>query len=231
MPKLLVFDTETTGLPKSKIINPVMFHLWPHIVQFSYIIYDTDSNAVLKTSDFVVKVPPNVVISEESIKIHGVTNEMSQTTGIEIGKALEEFYKDILKVDVIIGHNIQFDINMLKIELLRLIETANLSNLKIRMYKDILYQVTYIIRVRCTMEETKTFCNILTQSKKGESYVKFPSLLELYQKLFAETPHNLHNSLHDVLVTLVCFIKFNYKVNLLESCTNVKTLFDSCGIV
>ena len=42
--RVLVFDTETTGLPKSKIINPDTLNLWPHIVQFSYIIYDTVLN-------------------------------------------------------------------------------------------------------------------------------------------------------------------------------------------
>jgi hypothetical protein len=45
--RVLVFDTEATGLPKTKIINPDALHLWPHIVQFSYLIYDTELNDVL----------------------------------------------------------------------------------------------------------------------------------------------------------------------------------------
>jgi hypothetical protein len=40
--RVLVFDTETTGLPKSKFISPDTLHLWPDIVQCSFIIYDTD---------------------------------------------------------------------------------------------------------------------------------------------------------------------------------------------
>ena len=39
--RVLVFDTETTGLPQTKILNPDTLHQWPTIVQFSYIIYDT----------------------------------------------------------------------------------------------------------------------------------------------------------------------------------------------
>ena len=37
--KVLVFDTETTGLPKGK--NPSIYktELWPHIIQLSYIVY------------------------------------------------------------------------------------------------------------------------------------------------------------------------------------------------
>jgi hypothetical protein len=38
--RVLVFDTETTGLPQTKILNPDTLHQWPTIVQFSYIIYD-----------------------------------------------------------------------------------------------------------------------------------------------------------------------------------------------
>ena len=42
--RVLVFDTETTGLPKTKILNKYMLELWPYIVQLSYIIYDIDTN-------------------------------------------------------------------------------------------------------------------------------------------------------------------------------------------
>ena len=38
--KIIIFDTETTGLPKSRqsLVNNT--EEWPYIVQFSYIIYD-----------------------------------------------------------------------------------------------------------------------------------------------------------------------------------------------
>ena len=45
--KLIIFDTETTGLPKTKNINIDYLYLWPYIVQFSYIIYDTEINKIL----------------------------------------------------------------------------------------------------------------------------------------------------------------------------------------
>ena len=44
--RIIIFDTETTGLPKSKFISPDTLNKWPHIVQFSYIIYDTDLNDI-----------------------------------------------------------------------------------------------------------------------------------------------------------------------------------------
>lgn len=231
MPIILVFDTETTGLPQTKILNPVTFHLWPHIVQFSYIIYDTDTHNILKMIDSIVKMPSGVLISDESIKIHGITNEISQKYGIDLRDVLEYFFEDIKNVDFVIGHNVQFDLNLVKIELLRLIENNSLENDKIRLYKDLLYQVTYVTRFRCTMEETKDYCNILTKSKKGDMYKKYPSLSELYQKLYNKAPQNLHNSLHDVLVTLICFVRFNYSVNAVDECVEIKNMLTNLKIV
>ena len=67
--KIIVFDTETTGLPKKVVktpkptpqeeegVQPVPYAvvqetetIWPHIVQFSYIVYDTTINEILKIS-------------------------------------------------------------------------------------------------------------------------------------------------------------------------------------
>ena len=53
--KLLIFDTETTGLSKSKIISKETMHLWPFIVQFSYIIFNTKNNKTIKMYDKIIK--------------------------------------------------------------------------------------------------------------------------------------------------------------------------------
>ena len=123
--KILVFDTETTGLPKTKELSYDTLNKWPYIVQFSYLIYDTTSHVIVKIRDFIIKVPENVIISEESIKLHGITNKISNDTGVELQIALESFLDDVVKVDFVIGHNVSFDINMVKMELLRLIQGSS----------------------------------------------------------------------------------------------------------
>ena len=45
--KVLIFDTETTGLPQTRNINQETLHQWPHIVQFSYVIFDTELNDII----------------------------------------------------------------------------------------------------------------------------------------------------------------------------------------
>ena len=76
--RVLVFDTETSGLPPRGFYNKVSLsnvNLWPFIVQFSYVIYDTKTNSIEKLEDMIIKVPPHVKLNGESEKIHGITDE------------------------------------------------------------------------------------------------------------------------------------------------------------
>ena len=63
--KVLVFDTETTGLPDRFNIPYQHSSRWPHIVQFSFILYDLENNKVINESDFIINVPDDVNISPE----------------------------------------------------------------------------------------------------------------------------------------------------------------------
>ena len=212
--RILVFDTETTGLPKSKIISPETLHLWPHIVQFSYVIYDTEVNDIVETSDSIVKINDDVFIPEEVIKIHGITNEISKNNGINIIFVLHNFFEHLKTVDLLVGHNISFDINMVKVELNRLI-VENGTSIIHRWNLDLL---TNFENIYCTMKESIELCNIQLVNRFGKPYLKFPKLLELHTKLFETTPHNLHNSFNDILVTLRCFMKLKYNIDLKISC-------------
>lgn len=212
--RILVFDTETTGLPKSKIISPETLHLWPHIVQFSYVIYDTEVNDIVETSDSIVKINDDVFIPEEVIKIHGITNEISKNNGINIIFVLHNFFEHLKSVDLLVGHNISFDINMVKVELNRLI-VENGTSIIHRWNLDLL---TNFENIYCTMKESIELCNITLVNRFGKPYLKFPKLLELHTKLFETTPHNLHNSFNDILVTLRCFMKLKYNIDLITSC-------------
>ena len=123
--KIMVFDTETTGLPKTNIISPDTLDQWPSIVQFSYILFDLSYNEIVRTKDNIIKVPKDILIPEESSKIHGITNQISSKKGIPIARVLKEFFYYAREVDLIVGHNIQFDINMVKIPYLKLESLMN----------------------------------------------------------------------------------------------------------
>ena len=214
--RVLVFDTETTGLPTSKIINPDTLHLWPHIVQFSYIIYNTELMCIEEVFDYVAKMKENVIIPPGSTAIHGITNIISSKIGIPIEEILQEFFYYLQTVDVVLGHNVSFDVDMIKIELLRMIYSAKLSNVENMTCKQNLHYITNFKNIRCTMKESVNLCQIPAIDRFGKSYLKYPKLIELYKKLFETEPNNLHNALNDILVTLRCFIKINFKKDILH---------------
>ena len=223
--KIIVFDTETTGLPKTKIISADTLHLWPYIVQFSYIIYDTELNTLIKIKDCIINIPDFITISEDNTKIHGITNDITFSKGINIVDVLNEFFIDFRNVDYIVGHNISFDLNMIIAELNRVIINSN----DIKEFSE--FQKHLIIintskNIYCTMKESIDLCAIKTKDKFGRLYNKFPKLIELYQKLFNLRPNNLHNSLNDVIVCLRCFMKLKYDKDIVEYSEDVKKFIE-----
>ena len=216
--RVLVFDTETTGLPKTKIMSQDTLNLWPHIVQFSYVIYDTDVNDITLSSDDIIKVDDNVIITAESINLHGITHDISQRKGKKINEVLDIFCNHLKTTDVLVGHNVIFDIQMVKVELLRLIYALSLEKDHNNNYKNNLYSISNFTNVYCTMQNTIELCNIKTTDKYGKEYNKYPKLSELHEKLFHTIPTHLHNSFYDILATLRCFMYLKYEVDLNKTC-------------
>ena len=214
--KIITFDTETTGLPKIKMITEKTLHLWPHIVQFSYVIYDNETNTVLKTVDHIVKVPDSVVITEENSNIHGITDTMSKTSGVDIKDVLTEFMEDYNNADIIVAHNMEFDFNIIKVELMRQIYDDNQTTLQKEQVTQKLNTLKTSKKLCCTMQESVELCNIKALTRDGKEYVKFPSLSELHKHLFSVVPKKLHNSLNDVLICLRCFYKMHFDVDIIE---------------
>jgi len=223
--KIAVFDTETTGLPKSKILNNETLSLWPYIVQFSYIIYDTELKKILKIVDFVIRIPEIIIISQEVSNIHGITNLISQNSLYTINDALTQFINDYINydVDLIVGHNLSFDINMIKVELMREINSNKLNE---EHFITFLHTLNYDItnRLYCTMQKSIELCNLKMKSKFGREYLKFPKLNELHIQLFNSSPKNLHNSLNDVLICLRCYYMLEHKIDIVEIDDEIKSL-------
>ena len=212
----LVFDTETTGLlPKVKLLNEETLPLFPYSVQFSYIVYEDETNTILKMRDFIVRLPQGITISEESIKIHGITNEISSRDGVSIERVIDEFIQDYNAADSLVAHNLNFDLTVLQADMMRLINSNQLNYNKTKSYKNFIASLNTSKKCYCTMQESIDVCNIKAYYKDGREYIKFPKLSELHDKLFQSVPNNLHNSMNDVIVCLRCFYKMNHNKDIL----------------
>ena len=203
--KILVSDTETTGLSKEKTVTKDNYHLWPSIVQLSFLVYDTQTSTIPLVYDSIIKVNETVIISPESIKFHNITKEKSLEEGSEIETVLLLLLNFICSSDKIVGHNIKFDINMIKAEIYRIMNKYSEQEDIYKQYSMFLEKISTFEDITCTMHSNIDRCNIKRTNKRGD-YLKYPTLEELHIELFHKKPNNLHNSLNDILITLRCFI-------------------------
>ena len=215
--KILVFDTETTGLPE-KYASIYEHDKWPHIIQLSYILYDMSNNTT-HVKDNYIKINSNIVIPIESYNIHKIDHEILNEKGVHIISALREFNEYLKKADIVVGHNISFDKRIIIVECLRNNIPQYFTTFK---GKERVYKPEF-----CTMKKTTEYCNIEKISKKtNKPFIKTPSLTELYLILFPESilPKELHNSLVDILITLKCYIKYNYSFDITEKNAKIHEL-------
>ncbi|NLZ74294.1 3'-5' exonuclease [Candidatus Falkowbacteria bacterium] len=181
----LIFDTETTGLPKNYQAPLDDFSNWPRIVQLAWSLYDAEGNH-WESYNYIIK-PNGFVIPEEIAKIHRITQARALAEGVELRQALEHFIDDVKKAEYLVGHNIDFDEKIVGSELLRLqMENPLLTANKI-----------------CTMKASVQLCQI----DNGHGGYKWPNLTELYQFLFQTSFPDAHDALVDVKACAECFFE------------------------
>ena len=201
--KLLIFDTETSGLPEERNQSIYSIQKWPYIIQLAYIVFDTSSNETIEHYESLVQLN-TIQISKESMAIHNITNEMCMNHGNPILEVLTRFNRVLSSADMIIGHNIDFDINMISVECIR-------NNLPFNFTRN---KEQRPILKYCTMIKGKTITNIETTTQSGKKYIKYPKLIELYKHYFNEELTGLHNALIDVFACFRCYYKMEHNVDI-----------------
>jgi DNA polymerase-3 subunit epsilon len=191
--RVLIFDTETTGLsPKNTPTNQT--DKWPYIIQLSWVIYNDETKQVEEDKDYIISLGTHIPIPAESTAIHGITGEISRAKGVHIDVALFDFKHAAYKCGKLVAHNIEFDKNMIQVEFYRA-----------RLFNNILPPQEY-----CTMKKGTPICKLAKVWSDGSTSFKYPRLVELYYALFgadAPAPEGLHNAKVDVDLCLKCYVK------------------------
>jgi len=182
----LIYDTETTGLPKNFSAPVSDSDNWPRLVQVAWQLHD-DMGELIEVKNFIVR-PLGFTIPYNAEKIHGISTKRAQEQGVDLAFVLEEFNKAVAKSEYIVGHNIIFDINIMGAEFYRTqMETSLMDEKSID-----------------TKNEGTDFCAI--PGGRGGKF-KWPTLTELHVKLFKEEFSAAHNASADVEATTRCFLE------------------------
>ncbi|MBR9913352.1 MAG: DNA polymerase III subunit alpha [Algicola sp.] len=183
----LIFDTETTGLPKRWDAPITDVDNWPRCIQIAWQLHDAMGNCI-DHQDYLVQ-PEGFNIPYDAEKIHGISTELALEQGIPLIEVLEKFNSALSKTKFVVGQNVGFDLNIMGAEFVREDMANNLQELP--------------VLDTCT-EHTAELCQL--PGGRGGKF-KLPTLTELHQHLFDQPFAEAHNATADVEATTRCFLE------------------------
>lgn len=177
---ILFFDTETTGLPLWK--EPSDDPRQPRICELAASMRDETGKVI---QDFHCRVKPDGwTIPEEAAKIHGITTEMANATGIHSLTMLSQFRTMYTRANLVVGHAVEFDLRMMRIEFKRHFR-VELPDRK----------------AFCTMRAASSIMKMKATEKMmayGINKPKPPKLTEAYKHFFGEELTGAHGAKADM---------------------------------
>lgn len=193
----LIIDCETNGLPIDFRKDFTYLDNWPRVLQVSWIVcgrnvpvlwgnfpqfYVETLNLIKRETKNIL--PKDFVVDSKAELIHSLSTDFLKNVGEDLKGVLQKFIKDVQKCSLIIGHNLEFDLNVIKSEMLRCGIDYNFTDGK---------------KLFCTMENSTELCKI------GSIPHKYPSLNELFLSCFEKKILIDHNSIFDAFLTMKCF--------------------------
>lgn len=182
---ILFFDTETTGLPPRNAKWDEDFDEFPYLAEIAWIFGR-------KTESHIIR-PDGWTIPEDATKIHGITQDYAMEHGEPLSEVLEKFIADCKKAHLICGHNIYFDISVIKANILRHLgrEFYNAADAEMALFKG-----KRIDTMRASMK--------WVDARFSSGRLKFPSLNELFARCFPEETFKEHQALDDIRAVVRC---------------------------
>lgn len=188
----LIFDTETTGLPHNKTAPITDLDNWPRLVQLAWQLHDNNGK-LLSQKNYLIK-PNGFDIPFKAEQVHGISTKRAIEEGHDLLVVVNEFQADLRRTSLLVGHNIEFDINIIGAEFIRL-------NLETEAFLKLNKLDTGIASI--------DYCQ-LSGGLGGK--LKMPTLLELHKKLFGKDFGDAHDASYDVAATARCFFGLIGKV-------------------
>ena len=183
----LIFDTETTGLPRNFNAPITDTDNWPRCVQIAWQLHD-DMGNLIEHQDYLIT-PEGFNIPYDAERIHGISTALAQDQGVALIEVLEKFNTALAKAKFIVGQNLGFDLNIMGCEFYRMGVESSMASMP--------------VLDTCT-EVTADLLKI--PGGRGGRF-KLPTLTELHQYLFGVPFGEAHNATADVEATTRCFLQ------------------------
>ena len=191
----LIFDTETTGLPRNYNAPLSDSDNWPRVVQIAWQLHDLKGN-LISANSIIVK-PNGFTIPFNAAQVHGISTERALAEGHDLQAVMNEFVEAVKQTKYLCGHNIEFDLSIVGAEFIRLGMSDFFAGKPVIDTKN---------------DDVTEFCAI--PGGRGGKY-KWPKLEELYVKLFNQGFEAAHNAAFDVQATAKAFFEL-LKRNILK---------------
>src|SRR5690554_8011880 len=114
----LIFDTETTGLPKNFRAPVSDTDNWPRCIQIAWQLHDEDGK-LIEHQDYIIQ-PEGFNIPFDAEKVHGISTELAEKEGLPLTEVVKLFTDSLKKAKFVVGHNIDFDLKIMGAEMYRL---------------------------------------------------------------------------------------------------------------
>lgn len=175
--KILIFDTETTSLYEDSLSpgDPEQ----PGIIQLAAIGLNNELGFNKDMFKFSAILNPYKPSTKGAIKIHGYTNEFIEKNGFNYNETMEYFESIIQEHDLIVGHNIEFDVKVYYSECVR-------------------------IGLDTCIKDKQTFC---TMGANYDIYSRMLKLNAIYKYYTGVSIKDAHDAYADVTATKVVFLK------------------------
>ena len=183
----IIFDTETTGLPKRWKAPLTDSENWPRCIQIAWQVH-ADSGELLSHEDYLIQ-PDGYTVPYDAEQIHGISTALAEQQGRPLAEVLALFSAALEQADYVGGHNVTFDLNIMGAEFLRLGDHNPLEQAQV---------------IDTCTEETAQLCQL--PGGRGGKF-KLPTLTELYIHLFGAGFGEAHNATADVEATTRCFLE------------------------
>ena len=196
--KILLFDTETNGLPKNRYAPYSCSDAYPAVLQLSWAIYSVQTTIMTKldSRDMRLRLDPSIVWDTGAAQIHGITEKIARHQGEDPAKVFLEFRRALHDVDYIICHNLAFDKPVIRAAAYAV--SARMTEPEAGLLRTLWPKKKEL----CTMESTRELVGVLSAPEATHKY-KAPKLNELYTWLYGHvydlsgTGQTLHSAKSD----------------------------------